>query len=336
MRLQQYQIETAQRLFDELAPFCPCGCGFKLRWVKTKGQYAFLASPKCVDSSSKCLCGCGLTATATTNRCFASAECGKRYRITKREEFLQLTTENAPLCPCGRGGVMRLKGGRYLYCSGAHHGISARSVELADRQKQLIIGTLLGDGHANFVRGKANARLQIRHSTKRQLPYCEWKRSQLQSICNSDILIRDTPKSFGKQIASFVTLSHPFIHEQASKLYTPKRTVTRDYLDQLTDFGLAVWYVDDGSGSAIHTQGFTRSEQDLIVEYLWEMWGIESRVGLDVARGLEFISLSHPIQLHDCSPTHHPFAGVQDTELFQVFRRPVRPDCRVAIRDALD
>lgn len=287
------------------APQCPCGCGGTLRWQPFGAKYTNRATVNCPKMlRPPCQCGCGGRTTVASKWRFASGTCATAYRLELRKQFLVEVKENAPLCPCGRGLKMIWRRGRYVYCSSTHHGISARSVELTNGQKQLIVGTLLGDGSANFVRNRISARLRIRHSTKRQLPYCEWKHSQLQSICNSNILIRDTPKSFGKQIASFSTLSHPFIHEQAIKLYTPKRTVTREYLDQLDSFGLAVWYMDDGSRAHIHTQGFTRPEQDIIVEYLWERWGVTSSVVPDVARGLEFISLSHPIQLHEIVAQH--------------------------------
>jgi hypothetical protein len=123
-------------------------------------------------------------------------------------------------------------------------------------------------------------------------------------LTNTMVNVQATPKAFGKEIAIFSTLSHQFILEQALKLYTPKKTVNRSYLDQLDAFGLAVWYMDDGSSAALHTQSFTDAEQDLIVRYLSERWGIEARVSDDPKRGLKFISFNHPRQMHDIVRPH--------------------------------
>jgi hypothetical protein len=195
------------------------------------------------------------------------------------------------------------------FCTGRHHGITAASVLLTHRQRQLIMGTLLGDGCAAMVRNRTtkspvNARLRIRHSTKRQLKYCQWKHRELASITSAQVLIRDTPQSFGKQIAAFSTLSHSFILEQAIKLYVPKKTVTREYLDQLDDFGLAVWWMDDGSTSQLSTHSFTLQEQELICRWLLERWAVDARPSPDRKRNLWFISFTHPKQIHRIVAPH--------------------------------
>ena len=289
-------------------PKCPCGCGLDLKWMPRFKRYSFRATVNCPRMIRPlCECGCGRPVSRNAYR-FASHECVSGDNIKQNKIRNNLMIENAPDCPCGRGKMV-WRGGKYYYCSPKHHGVSARNIELTERQKQLIMGTLLGDGGASFIKNRitkipVNARLRIRHSTKRQLEYCQWKRLELGSICASDVLIRDTPKAFGKQSASFSTLSHIFILGQALKLYTPKKGVAREYLDQLDDFGLAVWWMDDGSMTQLSTHSFTVRDQEIIVQYLLERWGVEARISPDKKKGLWFIQFNHPRQIHDIVRKH--------------------------------
>ncbi len=190
-------------------------------------------------------------------------------------------------------------------------------------QCQVILGTLLGDGTTSWVRNRRTlvptaARLRLRHSTKRQLAYCQWLHQQLQPICIGQVLIRKTPKAFGKELASFNTLSHPFILEQALKLYAPTKTVTREYLDQLDDFGLAVWWMDDGSTNALATHSFTYPEQEIIQQYLLERWGVETEITQHKKRQMWYIRFLHPQQMHRIVMPHvipslqYKFGGYPD------------------------
>lgn len=260
--------ERAKSLHQN-GPLCACGCGVQTHWRNT-GKYGK----------------------------YASSQCAGVHRTAQKHERDAKMQADSPVCPCGRGLPMRWNGKRYQFCSAAHHGLSARSILLTHSQQQMIIGTLLGDASAAFTRHNRNARLRIQHSTKRQLAYCQWKREQLSSITNTAILIRKTPKAFGKEIARFNTLSHPFILEQALKLYTPTKTVTREYLDQLDDFGMAVWWMDDGSTGDLATHSFTHAEQEVIQQYLLERWSVETEIKQHKKRQMWYISFSHPQQMH--------------------------------------
>jgi LAGLIDADG DNA endonuclease family len=48
------------------------------------------------------------------------------------------------------------------------------SLTMTERQKQLLVGMLLGDGHLERQRGVLAARLKIEHSTS-QSAYVDWK-----------------------------------------------------------------------------------------------------------------------------------------------------------------
>ena len=225
-------------------------------------------------------------------------------------ELQESKAAEAPSCGCGCGQKVLWDLYRHVYKTHLFGHFQARAkTGLTERQRQLVRGTLLGDCYANFVTNRrtgerVNARLRIRHSTKRQHELVRWKRRELDSICSGEIRVRPTPKAYGKEIAEFNTLSHHDILGIASPLYSPVKTVNRAYLDTLDDFGLAVWYMDDGAYATISTHSFSDPEQDLIVAYLAERWGVESEVATDKKRGLKFVHLNHPLQLHRVIARH--------------------------------
>ena len=191
------------------------------------------------------------------------------------------------------------------------------------RQEQLILGTLLGDGSAKILRNRqtrhpTSARLSIQHSTKRQEAYCRWKWHQLRTICQVHPKKRLTPTAFGKEIVRFTTTAHPFILEQALRLYTPTKTVTREYLNQLDDFGLAVWWMDDGSTAMLSTHSFTYSEQEIVQRYLLERWNVETDIKQHKGRQMWYIHFLHPKQIHEIVMPHvipslqYKFGAYQD------------------------
>ncbi len=209
--------------------------------------------------------------------------------------------EGAPPCECGCGSKVLwcLHKKRYKRFLFNHHLPSARSVVLSERQKQIILGTSLGDGSISFIKNRITksesgmARLRIRHSTNRQLDYTNWIRAELNNICSAAVKLSENA-GFGKEIAGFSTLSHPWIYEVGKSLYSPTKMVTDDYLDRLTDLGFAVWWMDDGSTTSLATHSFSENEQHIILRWLNRKFDVTGFMDRDKRVDLPFIRFRQP------------------------------------------
>ena len=163
---------------------------------------------------------------------------------------------------------------------------------VSENQMQLVLGSILGDGHMNRSNGtKGNAGLRWRHGIK-QRPYLEWKNEMLEDLKGSGVKTQ-VSKSFGKETEVCYAVSK-YSHKLNPLLELcgqPKR-VTRKLLNLLTPLGLAVWYMDDGclekkfyinkDGEEklarlrvkLCTQGFSLDEHYIMQRYFKVVWGI--------------------------------------------------------------
>lgn len=113
----------------------------------------------------------------------------------------------------------------------------------------------LGDGGLYVVKDQSplTARLVIGHSPK-QRDYLEYKTQLLNEIFGGKPSKINEYKSFNKQVQKEylniqVSRTEKFFRELMNIIYSSgKKKYTREILDNLTDHGLAIWYMDDGSG----------------------------------------------------------------------------------------
>jgi|GEM_PF-5179895 len=204
----------------------------------------------------------------------------ERYSAIQREKLQQ-----APLCACGCGEkvlwcLYKKKYKKYRF----NHHQRKESVVLSERQQQIILGTVLGDGSVGFVCNRrtgvrTNARLRTRQSTKRQLEYARWKHAALEPL-SSKLQIK-VNHGYGQEVAVFNTLSHPFILEAGNQVYRPQKSINRPYLDRLDVLGFAVWWMDDGSTTSLSTHAFTVQENQIIIDWLWDRWEITASIMID-------------------------------------------------------
>lgn len=149
---------------------------------------------------------------------------------------------------------------------------------ITDWQKQIIYGTLMGDGYS--LRGT----LRITHGPK-QLVYNEWLYSKLRTFCNSSPIIKEQKSGFGKSVQSrLVTRSVGWISQIANEFYhTNKKTVPSDIITKMGWPGIGIWFADDGScgnhkgkthSYNFHTCAFTIQECELLISALNEFTGL--------------------------------------------------------------
>lgn len=147
-------------------------------------------------------------------------------------------------------------------------------------QTQLLLGTMLGDGH--MKRHKTGARFSSRHGWG-QHDYNLHKYHTLKDFVATPPS-KQKNDGYGAWTSAFSTLVCPAFVSIAELCLNSRgqKQVNQAWLDQITWEGIAWWILDDGSligrrAFHIHTEGFTELEQNLLVEWL-QARGVSCRV----------------------------------------------------------
>lgn len=165
-----------------------------------------------------------------------------------------------------------------------------RDRELKSIQIEFLLGTLLGDGcllKSNRKRRDGKRRIggspyfSVVHSIK-QIEYLNFKKKILSNFVDRNIRF-NSPTSFGKTY-KLETIQHPELEKVYNICYkNHKKTITWEWLNGLTAFGLAVLIMDDGCYDKrrryhIATNSYKKEEVIMLRDILKEKWNIESRV----------------------------------------------------------
>lgn len=239
--------------------------------------------------SLPCACGCGESIPALDSRGrprhFVR---GHQNRVRRRKESLEdriaRFEREAPECGCGCGerlpvslrkarNYARYPWPRYLR---GHNNAKVKRSRLTDEVLGRLYGTLLGDSslQRNSCAG-ANPRIVFNHSWK-QREWAEWKAARLPGVGLT--VAKRVNGGYGDFIARGCSSTHPQLREVQGIIGDPP-TVSREWLDRISDEGWAWWYMDDGScerGSIqLHTEGKSEDEVRLIADYLTGKLGVE-------------------------------------------------------------
>lgn len=158
-------------------------------------------------------------------------------------------------------------------------------VPLSRTIKEIILGSLLGDGSLKIHRPYKNARFSFRHSIN-QKEYFDWKVGQLKEISSSKCqwLQKPDKQAFGKELK---LRYQSCALEQLTQLYgithrQGKLKIRRKWLNYLSPLSLAIWWLDDGSiisngrKGVICTDGFDEASVKIIAHYLKKVWSINT------------------------------------------------------------
>ena len=162
---------------------------------------------------------------------------------------------------------------------------------LTDRQREIVVGSLLGDGYIsmNNISGMF-CKTQCAASKE----YVEWHFKELGPYSLSmrprtraahDITTRIRKPGTRKSI-EFKTCSHPKFVEYRSQWYPNGIKVIPEDIE-LTPLSLAVWYCDDGSNHKnhkaviLHTQCFTDCDINRLRDILMLEYGLITTINLD-------------------------------------------------------
>ena len=163
---------------------------------------------------------------------------------------------------------------------------------LSKNVRDIILGSLLGDGSLAINPKYKNPRFSFRHSIK-QKEYFFWKVEMLKEISGESCYWL---QGSGKKPDGWGTAKYRFQSKTLSSLteiynLTHKRVsgtkvcIIRKWLNQLSPLSLAIWWQDDGSlvsdsrQGVICTDGFSLEEVEIIHQYFKKVLNIETKIG---------------------------------------------------------
>jgi len=153
-------------------------------------------------------------------------------------------------------------------------------MELKDQCKEIILGSLLGDGSLKISKPYKNARFSFRHSV-RQKEYFFWKMKLLKEISSKNCFWKQNDGKFRYQSLALESLTKLYnLTHQNGKI-----SINRKWLNKLTPLSLAVWWLDDGSlvsdsrQGVFCTDGFDRKGILELKKYLREKWMVKTQIG---------------------------------------------------------
>ena len=158
---------------------------------------------------------------------------------------------------------------------------------MTEKQRQIAIGTLLGDGWLQ------RASLRIKQC-KEHVDYVFWLHKQLGNLCKS------VPKQRKDNYQwYFQTRSIPEIEELRKQFYPKGKKVVPSKIEELlkTPLSLAIWFMDDGTldwrpkdhyAFRFATNCFSIIECKKLVEVLAKNFGIVATVQTTLIRGKRY------------------------------------------------
>lgn len=154
------------------------------------------------------------------------------------------------------------------------------------REKEIVIGTVLGDGHLAML--KTNARLELGHSEKQKC-YLFWKYRELQRFTSSQphclkIFDSRTQKVYVQW--RLKTKINEFFSTFYYLFYSNGKKIIPREIDSLmkSPLALAVWFMDDGGrrndchGLFLNTLSFTKPEHEILRKCLKKNFSLDSRL----------------------------------------------------------
>jgi hypothetical protein len=163
-----------------------------------------------------------------------------------------------------------------------------------------MIGSLLGD--ATLLKTTSGYCFRVHHG-RRQQSLVDWKYAELANF------VRSAPRSSGNGYY-FRTVTHPRLVKLRELFYNGQRKIAPIGLLEscLTDFGLAVWIMDDGAADGnqlrLNTQSFSTEEVEELAGLIRAKFGIVMTVNRDKSRARLRCSAASMAQLVDLVRHH--------------------------------
>ena len=161
-----------------------------------------------------------------------------------------------------------------------HFARHARETPLSCLQRELVVGSLLGDAY--LMPTTAGYCFRVNHG-RQQRAYVDWKFNLLAQF------VRTPPRESGS-CYYFRTVTHPEFSLYRKFFYSNSRKVVPLELlyEQFTEISLAVWLMDDGAADGkqvrFNTQSFSLDENEALASFLRAKLGIEANLNRDKDR----------------------------------------------------
>ena len=150
------------------------------------------------------------------------------------------------------------------------------------RQQDVLIGTILGDGHLAENWSKTHYRLKVGQSV-RQAEYVRWKYEMFRDWVLTPPKVHRSTRSL-----RFATISHPDITHFRNMFYQGRKKVLPNNIGALlSPLAVAVWFMDDGNirktdnkvyGYYINTQSFSERENEALQGILKKRFGVRAAI----------------------------------------------------------
>lgn len=168
-------------------------------------------------------------------------------------------------------------------------GTTPYNLEIKNDLKQLLIGSLLGDGcFCSIGKHTKNMCLSIAHSGK-QKEYLEYKWDILNkyNLVSPIIKYHLNNKRYSHELVEyrFRTKLHPIFTDIRNKYYDSNghKRVFEEFVKDIDALGLAIWYMDDGyvtkNSCILSTCSFTLEEQSLLTNILLAKFDLHFTIG---------------------------------------------------------
>jgi len=174
--------------------------------------------------------------------------------------------------------------------------------KITDIQKQIILGSLLGDGSIRYIKRLLQGLgtgVKMMQSRKR-LDYLDFKKKLMSHHITFETIQKsgwnkEPMHTIGTECSTAIT---DIIRDLNIVNKSGKKVVSKKWLESLTPIGIAIWYCDDGSYSNRHgdkvtlsTHGFSKKENEIIIDYFRVTWGIEFIIVPQTKSGKKLYSL---------------------------------------------
>ena len=155
---------------------------------------------------------------------------------------------------------------------------------LTQRQKQILIGTLLGDAH--LEQNGRYVRLRVDHY-ERHKDYIFWMAHEFKpfSLMPRAILAKDKRNGKTYKRWHFSTKSLPIFSKFRDIFYkNGRKIIPTDISEMLSNLSLAIWYMDDGfrrrdsKGFYLCSSSFTSKEQEILQKMLFIKFGLKTNI----------------------------------------------------------
>jgi len=170
-------------------------------------------------------------------------------------------------------------------------------LNLTNRQREIIAGTLLGDGHLETQNKGKTYRLKIEHCDA-QKEYLYWIYQELKPWIPSEPY---TKVKNNKVYVGVRTYSHELLKTFGDIFYQKgRKIIPQVFEDLLTPLSLAIWFMDDGSLKSsqhrtfvIHTLGYERVELENIQKILFKKFDLKTSLHSQKGKYWRLYILSH-------------------------------------------